>query len=164
MTKLEAQAGKGKYDLAVFADFATVEANDKGLTQPIDVSKLSNYSKVFDFAKDPIGGNYRIGYTFYSSSIVYGSDKIDGISSWADLWSDKLNGRVAIPNITTTQGPLTLFMAEKALAGSGESFSMALDKISGAKDNIVTFYNRSSELISLFAQDEIWAAPVGRFA
>lgn len=164
MTKLEAQGGKGKYDLAVFADFAAVEAKTKGLTQPIDVAKLANYAKVFDFAKDPIGGNYGIGYTFYSTSIVYRGDKIDAISSWNDLWSDKLKGRVAIPNVTTTQGPLTLFMVDKALGGSGESFARALDKISASKDDIVTFYNRSSELITLFAQDEIWAAPVGRFA
>jgi len=164
LTKLEAQAGKGNYDLAVFADFAAIEAKTKGLTQAIDVSKLSNYAKVFDFAKDPIGGNFGIGYTFYSSSIVYRGDKIDNISSWNDLFSDKLKGRVAIPNVSTTQGPLTLFMVDKAQGGSGESFTKALDKISASKDDIVTFYNRSSELITLFAQDEVWAAPVGRFA
>jgi putative spermidine/putrescine transport system substrate-binding protein len=164
MTKLEAQGGKGKYDLAVFADFAAIQAKEKGLTQAIDVSKISNYSKVFDFAKDPIGENFGIGYTFYSTSIVYRSDKIDNISSWSDLWGDQLKGRVAIPNITTTQGPLTLFMANKALKGSDDDFTNALDQLATSKDNFVTFYNRSSELISLFAQDEVWAAPVGRFA
>lgn len=164
LTKLEAQDAKGAYDLAVFADFAAVEARTKGLTQPIDVSSLKNYGKLFDFAKDPIGGNFGIGYTFYSTSIVYRSDKIDGIKSWSDLLGEGLKGRVALPNITTTQGPLSLFMLDKSLGGSGESFSKAFDKLSTAKDGVVTFYNRSSELITLFAQDEIWAAPVGRFA
>jgi len=31
------------------------------------------------------------------------------------------------------------------------------------KPNVVTFYERSAQLLQLFQQDEIWAAPLGRF-
>ena len=51
-------------------------AQRSGLLQPIDVSKLSNHAKLYDVAKDPLGGNIAVGYTFYATSIVYRSDKV----------------------------------------------------------------------------------------
>ena len=36
-------------------------------------------------------------------------------------------------------------------------------KIVGMKGNVVTFSKNSAQLAALFAQDEIWAAPVARF-
>jgi len=104
-----------------------------------------------------------IGYTFYASSIAYRSDKVT-IDSWADLLSDDLAGRVALPNVTTTQGPLTLYMLGKALGDEDPSLKTPIAKVGEKKDDIVTFYVRSSQLVQLMQQEEIWAAPIGRFA
>lgn len=158
------KANKSNYDLAVFADFGAREVADLGLIQPIDVSKLSNYGKIYDFAKDPIGGNLAVGYTTYSTSLVYRTDKIEKVESWNDLFSDTVKGRVAIPNISTTQGPLILHMLSKAMGKTNVDFADAIARLGSSKDDIVTFYERSSQLITLFAQDEVWMAPVGRFA
>jgi putative spermidine/putrescine transport system substrate-binding protein len=59
-------------------------------------------------AKNPIGGNYAVGYTLYSVGLVYRSDKIAPLTSWKDLWRPELKGRVAFPDVSTTQGPLML--------------------------------------------------------
>lgn len=164
LAKLEARKDNPEVDVAVLADFNALEASQKGLIDPIDVKELKNFDKLYDFAKDPLGGNLAIGYTFYGTSIAYRTDKVPQLKSWKDLWAPELRGRIALPNITTTQGPLVLFMAEKAFGGSSPDFKTGIDKVAEIKDKVVTFYERSAQLTQLFQQDEIWAAPVGRFS
>ena len=163
LAKLEARRNNPVIDLALLSSAAALQASQEGLLDVIDPAKLSNYSRLYDFAKDPIGGHYAIGYTVYAVGLVYRTDKIRNFTSWKDLWRPDLKGRVALPNITTTQGPLTLMMASTAWGGQSDSFTAGLQQIAALKDNVVTFYDKSAQLASLFAQDEIWAAPAPRF-
>lgn len=162
LAKMEEHKGNPVVDLAVMAHFDALAAERKGLLTKIDSSKLSNYSKLYGFAKDPLGNGKAIGYTFYSTSIVYRKDKVS-IESWADLLDPELAGRVAFPNISTTQASPALFMLGKALGNDASSFKTPIKAIADKRDNFVTFYERSSSLLQLMQQDEIWAAPVGRF-
>jgi len=162
LAKLEARKGNPEVDVAVLADFSALEAAQKDLIEPIDVSRLSNYGKLYDLAKDPIGNHYGVGYTYFATSIIYRSDKVR-INSWADLWKPELKGRLALPNITTTQAPLMLMMVDKAFGGTSPDFSTAIGKVAGIKGDVVTFYERSAQLVQLFQQDEIYAAVTGRF-
>ncbi|HBN48693.1 MAG TPA: ABC transporter substrate-binding protein, partial [Thalassospira sp.] len=134
-----------------------------GLTDKIDNSKLANFDKLYDIAKDPNGDGMSIGYTFYASSIAYRSDKMT-VESWSDLLADDVVDHVALPNVTTTQGPLTLYMLGKALGDEDPSLKTPIAAVGEKKDEIVTFYVRSSQLVQLMQQEEIWAAPIGRFA
>ena len=163
LAKIEANAADPVVDMAVISSHDALSAARKGLLQPIDVSRLSNFDKLYDFAKDPIGGNLAVGYTFYSTSIVYRSDKVT-IDSWGDLLSDELAGYAAFPDITTTQAPISLYMLGKALGDDGPTMETPISAIGEKADNFVTFYARSSQLAQLFEQEEVWAAPVGRFA
>jgi len=110
-------------------NFNALEAARKGLIDKIDVDQLPNYAKLFDFAKDPLGDHWAIGYTFYSNSIVYRTDKVPTIASWHDLWSPALKGRIALPNMGTSQAPLVLFMAETAFGGNSPKFETGIAKI-----------------------------------
>jgi hypothetical protein len=76
----------------------------------------------------------------------------------------QLAGRVALPNVTTNQGPPTLYMLGLAMGKDTPDLKAPIDAVGEHRDDIVTFYNRSSQLVQLMEQDEIWAAPVGRFA
>ncbi|WP_179379893.1 extracellular solute-binding protein [Jannaschia marina] len=163
MAKVEANAADPVIDLAVISAHDALSLAEKGLLQPIDPSRLSNFDKLYPAARDPLGDNMAVGYTFYASSIVYREDLID-IDSWADLLGDDLAGNVALPNITGTQGPLTLMMLDKAAGGDGSDFSGTITAVGEEADDIVTFYSRSSELAQLMNQEEVIAAPVGRFA
>jgi putative spermidine/putrescine transport system substrate-binding protein len=163
LTKLDARKNNPNVDLAVMANYNALEAVRKGLIDKIDVDQLPNYAKLFDFAKDPLGDHWAIGYTFYSNSIVYRTDKIPTVASWRDLWSPALKGRIALPNIGISQAPLVLVMAEAAFGGNSPKFETGIAKIAELKDNVVTFYERSAQVIQLFQTDEIWAAPIGRF-
>ncbi len=163
MAKIEANAADPVIDMAVISSHDALSLAQKGLLQPLDTSKLSSFDRLYPAAQDPIGDNMAVGYTFYASSIVYRSDLVK-IDSWGDLLGPDLAGNVSLPNITGTQGPLTLMMLDKAMGGDGEDFSGVITKIGESADDIVTFYSRSSELAQLMNQEEVIAAPVGRFA
>ena len=163
MAKIEANAADPVIDLAVISSHDALSLARKGLLQPIDPARLSNFDKLYPSAQDPIGDNMAVGYTFYASSIVYREDLVS-IESWADLLGESLAGNVSLPNITGTQGPLTLMMLDKAAGGDGSDFSATISAIGEKADDIVTFYSRSSELAQLMNQEEVIAAPVGRFA
>ena len=163
LAKLEARKDDPEIDMAVMSTHDALSAARKGITQAIDVDRLSNYEKLYDIAKDPIGGHMGVGYTFYATSIAYRADKVK-IESWKDLFQDDLKGRVAFPNVTTNQGPPALYMLGKALGSDAVSLSAPIGEIGDVKDDIVTFYVRSSQVAQLMQQEEILAAPIGRFA
>jgi putative spermidine/putrescine transport system substrate-binding protein len=163
MAKIEANASNPVIDMAVIASQDALELARKDLLAQLDVSKLANLSKLYSAAQDPIGDNFAVGYTFYASSIVYRSDLIK-VNSWADLLDEKLAGNVALPNITGTQGPLTLMMLDKSAGNDGSDLTGVISEVGKHADDIVTFYSRSSELTQLMNQEEVIAAPVGRFA
>lgn len=160
--KLEANAAKPIIDVIALSDTDALEAARKGLLQALDPVQIPNITQLYDFAQDPIGDGMAVGYTFYGTSIVYRSD-VTTVDSWLDLFSDDLKGRVALPNITTTQGPITMFMLEKALGSDDPSLSAAIALVAEHKNDIVTFYERGSQIPQLLQQEEILAAPVGRF-
>ena len=163
MAKIEANAADPVIDMAVISSHDALNLAQKGLLQSIDTSKLSSFDSLYPAAQDPIGDNMAVGYTFYASSIVYREDLVS-IESWADLLGEELAGNVSLPNITGTQGPLTLMMLDKASGGDASDFSGTISAIGAHADDIVTFYSRSSELAQLMNQEEVIAAPVGRFA
>ncbi len=164
LTKMEANKANPVIDMAVMSMADALAASRAGLVDKIDTSKLSNYDKLYDIAKDPNGDGMSVGYTFYATSIAYRSDKIDKIDSWLDLLSDELAGRVALPNVTTNQGPPTLYMLGLAMGEDSPDLAAPIAAVGEHKDDIVTFYVRSSQLATLMQQEEIWAAPIGRFA
>lgn len=163
MAKIEANAADPVIDMAVISSHDALSLAQKDLIAPLDIARLSNHGKLYPAAQDPLGNNMAVGYTFYASSIVYRSDLVQ-IDSWADLLGEDLAGNVALPNITGTQGPLTLMMLDKATSGGTDDFSDVISLIGESADDIVTFYSRSSELAQLMNQEEVIAAPVGRFA
>ncbi|WP_324716841.1 ABC transporter substrate-binding protein [Carboxydochorda subterranea] len=164
-TKLMVRKGNPNVDVVHLTDDFAARAVKEGLLQPIDVSRLSNYDQIYDWAKDPVGGHYAVGYTVQDYGIVYRTDKIKTpITSWKDLWRDDLAGHISLPDITTTQGPATVVMASRAWGGSEKDVDVGFARLKALRDNVVTFYNRSSQLVTLFQQGEVWAAPVLRIA
>jgi putative spermidine/putrescine transport system substrate-binding protein len=163
MSKIEANAANPVIDMAVISSHDALALARKDLLAQLNISALPNHSKLYAAAQDPIGGNLAVGYTFYASSIVYRTDLVE-IDSWADLLDEKLAGNVSLPNITGTQGPLTLMMLGKASGSESTDYTSVISDIGKHADDIVTFYSRSSELAQLMNQEEVIAAPVGRFA
>jgi putative spermidine/putrescine transport system substrate-binding protein len=163
LAKLDARKANPDVDLAVMTNFSAMEAARRGLIEPIDPKLLTNFNKLYDVVKDPIGGHNAVGYTLYATGIVYRKDKVQ-INSWKDLWSPTLKNRLVLPSINTSQGPLAVFMADKVWGGTTPDLKTGIAKIAEIKDsNVVTFYATSGQFIQLFQQDEVYAGVTGRY-
>ncbi|PKA41576.1 polyamine ABC transporter substrate-binding protein [Rhizobium sullae] len=163
LAKLEANKTNPVVDMAVVSMADALSASRKGLIDKIDTAKLTNFDKLYDLAKDPNSDGMSVGYTFYATSIAYRSDKMK-IESWADLLKPEYVGHVAFPNVTTNQGPPALYMLGLALGKDTADLKGPIEAVGEKKDDIVTFYEKSSQLVQLMQQEEIWAAPIGRFS
>jgi putative spermidine/putrescine transport system substrate-binding protein len=163
LAKMEANKASPVIDMAAVSMADALAASRKGLIDKVDTSKLSNFGKLYDVAKDPNGDGMSVGYTFYATSIAYRSDKMK-IESWADLLKPEYVGHVAFPNVTTNQGPPALYMLSLALGKDTPDLKAPIEALGEKKDDIVTFYEKSSQLVQLMQQEEIWAAPIGRFS
>lgn len=163
LAKMEANKDNPVIDMAVMSMADALAASRSGLTDKIDTSKLTNYGKLYDIAKDPNGDGMSVGYTFYATSIVYRTDKMK-IESWADLLKDDIAPHIAFPNITTNQGAPALYMVGKALGSDSADLQVPIEAVGKKASDIVTFYVKSSQLVQLMQQEEIWAAPIGRFS
>jgi len=72
---------------------------DEGLVQEIDTSKLKNWCKVPDSFKQVgqiNGKQYFIPWDWGFSSVLYRTDKIPSIDSWASLLDPQYNGHVVM--------------------------------------------------------------------
>ncbi|WFS00791.1 ABC transporter substrate-binding protein [Rhizobium tumorigenes] len=163
LAKMEANKAHPVIDMAVVSMADALQASRAGLTDKIDTARLSNFGKLYDIAKDPNGDSMSVGYTFYATSIAYRPDKMK-ITSWADLLKPEYVGHIAFPNVTTNQGPPALYMLGEAMGKNTPDLKAPIAAIGENKDDIVTFYEKSSQLVQLMQQEEIWAAPIGRFS
>jgi len=164
LTKLAARKDNPNVDVAQFAGTHTYIAIKQGLLQPYDPAKIQNLKDLYDWAKDPLGGNYCVGYAISSIALMYRTDKVKTpITSWADIFRPELKGYVTIPDITTTFGPATIVLLAKAFGGSQDDVEPAWKVLSESSKNFVTVYRRSPELNSLVQQGEVWAAPYSSF-
>lgn len=163
LAKMEANKANPVVDMAVVSMADALQASRAGLIEQIDTAKLSNYDKLYDIAKDPNKDGMSVGYTFYATSIAYRTDKMK-IESWADLLKPENAKHIAFPNVTTNQGPTALYMIEKSLGENQPDLKAAIAAVGEVSNEIVTFYVKSSQLVQLMQQDEIWAAPIGRFS
>jgi len=164
LAKLEARRANPNVDVVQVTDFLALEASTKGLFEPIDYARIRNLDQIYDFGRDPLRNRQAIAYTLYSVGLVVRTDKASaGIASWKDLWKPELKGHLMLANITSNQGLAQLFMIDRAFGGFGGDMATGFAKLGEVKGNVVTYYTQTAQMTALFAQDEAWVAPVGRF-
>ncbi len=176
LARLQAEGENSSIDVVHFATQFTYMAGQADLLQPYDPDMLENLGEVYDWAQDPLGNQAGVGYTVNSLSLIYRSDLIEAeVTSWADLLRDDVAGFVSIPEMSTTFGPATLIMIDRALAmqalDEGEELDeinydaeLAWETLPRLADNLVTTYIRSSALTTLVQEEEVWVAPYASFA
>jgi hypothetical protein len=164
LAKLDARKANPNVDVVQITDFLALDASAKGLLQPIDHTKIRNLDQVYDFGRDPLRNKEAIAYTVYSVGLVVRTDKPSAaITSWKDLARPELKGRVMLANITGNQGLAQLFMVDRAWGGFAGDMATGFARLGEIKPNVVTYYTQTAQMTALFAQDEAWVAPVGRF-
>jgi putative spermidine/putrescine transport system substrate-binding protein len=164
LAKLEARKANPTVDVMQTTDFLALDASQRGLLAPIDYSRLRNLDQIYDFARDPLRNQQAIAYTLYSVGLVVRTDKPSGtLTSWKDLWNPQLKGRVLLANINSNQGLAQLFMVDHVFGGLAGDMATGFAKLAELKPSVITYYAQTAQMTALFAQDEAWVAPVGRF-
>ena len=141
-----------------------IELSQSGSTK--GYTEVPNLASLSDEAKQVYQNGGGVPFSINSIGIVYDKEKVGHeLKDWADLWSSDLAGKIAVPDITTTAGPLFLSVAAdkggKALSeDKGEAAFKALEEL---KPNIVKTYSKSSDLANMFQAGEISVAVVADF-
>lgn len=164
-TKLAARKDNPNVDVVHFAGNWAHRASEEGLLQPYDPLKMDNLGALYTWAGDPLGNQHAVGYAVISYGLAYRTDQAESeFTSWNDLSNPEFDGYVSIPDITTTFGPATVVMMAAANGGGINNVEPGWEALEELSDNLVTIYRRSSELVSLIQQEEVWAAPYTSFS
>ncbi len=148
------------YDVVIIGDSFVADMMDAGLIDTIDSSKLTNLGDIYDKAKAPLGEEYGPAYTFNRLGIVYDKSTCPiEITSWEDLWNPELEDSIAIPDITTTSGPLLYYSVAKMLGlNPGADDDAIFAKFEELKPNIMKTYTSANDTITMLNQGEISVA------
>lgn len=150
----------GSYDVVIIGDAFVADLIEEGLVETLDSSHLTNLDALYDNAKAPFGAEYGPAYTFNRLGIVYDSATCPiEITSWADLWNPELEGQIAIPDITTTSGPLFYYsIADMSGLTPGADDDAIFAKLEELKPNVMKTYTSANDTITMLNQGEISVA------
>ncbi|KWW21848.1 spermidine/putrescine ABC transporter substrate-binding protein [Peribacillus simplex] len=148
-------------DVIYLSDYYAQQGIDEGLFEKIDAAKVPNMKQIYDQAKAPNGADYGPAYTIAQFGIAYNPDEVNApISSWKDLWSKDLKGKITIPSITSTTGPMFLDAASKVSGSKEFNEDKAFAQMKKIMPNAVKEYGQTSEFVNMFSQGEIAAGPI----
>jgi len=153
--------GSSDVDLIYLSDYYAQQGIESGAFEKIDRSRIPNLNEIYDIAKAPLGEDYGPAYTIGQFGIAYNPKVVKSeLKSWKDLWSPELAGKLTLPNITSTTGPMILDAASQ-VAGSKEfNEEQAFAKMKEVNKGVVKYYDKTSEYVSMFGQEEIAAGPI----
>ncbi|MCM3653147.1 ABC transporter substrate-binding protein [Metabacillus litoralis] len=153
--------GTADVDVIFLSDYYAQQGIDEGLFETIDRSNIPNVDKIYDIAKAPLGEKYGPAYTIGQFGIAYNPDEVSQpITSWKDLWREDLKGKITIPGITSTAGPMFLDVASRVSGSNEFNEDQAFSEMKKILPNVVKEYGQTSEFVNMFAQGEIAAGPV----
>ena len=153
-------------DITYLAESFSEQGIEAGIFEKLDYSKIPNAQKINEKAKYTVENGYGPAYTLNSIGIVVDPTSNIEINSWEDLWKPELKGKIAIPDITTTNGAAVVDIAANKAGvditeDNGEDAFKELEKL---KPNVVKTYSKSSDLANMFSSGEIVAAIASDFA
>lgn len=154
-------------DVIELSQSAAANGYTADLFEKLDYSKVPNVAELIPGAAEITKSGYGPAYAVNSIGIIYDKEAIGfEITEFADLWKAELEGKVSIPEITSTFGPAMLYMASdyKGVDITTDEGAAAFEALSELKPNIVKTYSKSSDLANMFASGEIQVAVVGDFA
>ncbi|MHC1750073.1 MAG: PotD/PotF family extracellular solute-binding protein [Cellulosilyticaceae bacterium] len=145
-TKLE--PGNVKYDVAIPSDYMIEKMINKGMVEPIDTTKLTNYPKIDDQFKkltfDP-KDQYSIPYMWGTVGIAYNSKNVtDPVDSWDMLWNPKYERKIFMYDSERE----SIMVALKKLGYSMNTRN--LDELEAAKQELI----KQAPLVLSYIGDE----------
>lgn len=161
LAKLIATKGMSPpFDVSYLDDSAWPQGIEAGVFEKISEADVPNLKFLYPEAKRnaefaPVASFYSIGLA-YNEKIL----KEKGIpepTSWADLWNPAFAGHVALPDISSSAGMVTVIAAAWSSGGDEKDVKEAFDKLS--KIQALYYYRSSSDLQSKMVSGDAWIAP-----
>lgn len=160
--------GIGNMDI-VTPDYAyTAFMKEIGILQPIDMSRVPNFERLFDRFRNLEGGKvdgvqYSLPLSWGSIPLMYNTKYVkETPTSWHDLFKEEYKGRVAVT------GDVISVMIVFALAATGTRTPTRInaDELEATLALLIKFKQEHArtiapgygELTDLFASEEIWMA------
>jgi putative spermidine/putrescine transport system substrate-binding protein len=165
-TKLLNNSNAG-IDIIELAQANSAQGQEKDLFEKITEKEVPNIKDLTAGAKEVYESGAGVPIAVNSIGIVYNKDKVGKeINSWDDLWDASLKGKISVPDITTTAGPLMLYVASDHAGQdiSKDNGKAAFEAMKELKPNVVKTYSKSSDLANMFQSGEIEVAVVADFA
>ncbi|MEO2498766.1 extracellular solute-binding protein, partial [Enterococcus faecalis] len=154
-------------DVIELAQANAAQGGKEGLFEKITEKEVPNLSQLTPGAKEVFESGAGVPIAVNSIGIVYNKEKLGKeIKNWDDLWSADLKGKISVPDVATTAGPLMLYVASEH-AGQDitkDNGKAAFEAMKELKPNVVKTYSKSSDLANMFQSGEIEAAVVADFA
>lgn len=153
-------------DITYLAESFAEQGIEAGIFEELDYSKIPNATSLHEKAQTTVDRGFGPAYTLNSIGIVVDPTAGIEINSWEDLWKPELANKIAIPDVTTTNGPaMVSIAADKAgVEISKDNGAAAFKELEALKPNVVKTYSKSSDLANMFASGEIVAAVAADFA
>lgn len=153
-------------DITYLAESFAEQGIEAGIFEKIDYSKVPNAKNINEKAKSTVERGYGPAYTLNSIGIVVDPSAGIEINSWEDLWKPELKNKIAIPDITTTNGPAIVDIAatKAGVDIKSDKGEAAFKELEALKPNVVKTYSKSSDLANMFSSGEIVAAVASDFA
>jgi len=158
LSKLIATKGRGT-DVIFLTDYQMAIAKEKGLLTAIDPAKVPNINQLYDFAKDPLGGNMCPAITIIGVGLAYNKNHwASPPTSWNDLFKAGLKGRPGYPNITQSYSPLVLTRIAEINGGGIDAIDKGFNKLASIKDKVQIF--RLFEILQAINAGDASIAPM----
>jgi spermidine/putrescine transport system substrate-binding protein len=136
---------------------------DRGLIQPIDTSRLKNWSGIRpELAKlgQFNGKQYLVPWEWGFDSILVRTDKVKTVpQSWADLWKPEYKGHVSLNDsgeVSHATGALALGF--DPFHTTPEQDAQIKAKLIAIKPNLLNYWTDSTEINQLIASGDVWVA------
>jgi spermidine/putrescine-binding protein len=136
---------------------------ESGLVQPIDTSRLSNWSGVAaDLAEQGQfnGEQYFIPWEWGYESILVRTDLVEQVpDSWTDLWDPQYAGHVALWDSGESNFVMTaVAMGFDPYNTTPEQREQITQRLVEIKPNLLTYWVDYSEMAQLLAAGDLWMA------
>ena len=136
---------------------------ESDMLQPIDTSKLSNWSGIMpDLAKmgQINGKQYLVPWEWGYDSILVRTDKVKEMpDSWADLWDPQYAGRVSMFDSAEAAVMIaSLVLGYDAYNLTPEQMEAVKQKLIELKSNLLGYWTDYTEVNQQVASGEVWLA------
>ena len=152
LTKLVTERGQpGTYDVVQFPDYFMHQANQYGLMENLDASRIKRWGELVPAFRRP----YAVPHIFSAAVLVYDPAKVTAEpSSYAIFWDPKYKGRVGALDFMY---PQWLWMASTQAGNTGNhDFEKGWQKLAALKEAGLRIYPTQEALDSAIKSGQVW--------